>query len=38
MEFYRLWRIIVAYKALLILLPLVATSVGLGLRSVLSKE
>jgi uncharacterized protein involved in exopolysaccharide biosynthesis len=38
MEFYRLWRIIVAYKALLILLPLVATSVGLGLSYVLPEQ
>jgi uncharacterized protein involved in exopolysaccharide biosynthesis len=38
MEFYRIWRILVGYKRILILLPLVATSVGLGLAFVLPEQ
>jgi uncharacterized protein involved in exopolysaccharide biosynthesis len=38
MEFYRIWRILVGYKWILILLPVVATSVGLGLAFVLPEQ
>lgn len=38
MEYYRIWRILVAKKWLLILLPLVATCCGLGLTYVLPEQ
>jgi uncharacterized protein involved in exopolysaccharide biosynthesis len=38
MEFYRIWRILVGHKRVLIWLPLVATSVGLGLAFVLPEQ
>jgi uncharacterized protein involved in exopolysaccharide biosynthesis len=38
MEFYRLWRILVGHKRVLIWLPLVATGVGLGLAFVLPEQ
>jgi uncharacterized protein involved in exopolysaccharide biosynthesis len=38
MEFYRLWRILVGYRSVLIGLPLVATCVGLGLAFVLPEQ
>src|SRR3954447_7185920 len=38
MEFYRIWRILVAHKWLLIWLPLVAACVGLGLTYALPEQ
>jgi uncharacterized protein involved in exopolysaccharide biosynthesis len=38
LEFYRIWRIIVGNKWLLIWLPLIATCVGLGLTYVLPEQ
>jgi len=38
MEFYRIWRILVAHKWVLIWLPIIATCVGLGLTYVLPQE
>jgi uncharacterized protein involved in exopolysaccharide biosynthesis len=38
MEFYRIWRILVDYKRILIWLPIVATCVGLGLAFVLPEQ
>jgi uncharacterized protein involved in exopolysaccharide biosynthesis len=38
MEFYRIWRILVGYKRILIWLPLAATCVGLGLTYVLPEK
>ena len=38
MEFYRIWRILVGHKRVLIWLPIVATCVGLGLAFVLPEQ
>src|SRR5712691_934192 len=38
MEFYRIWRILVGYKWVLIWLPIIATCVGLGLTYVLPEQ
>src|SRR5229473_6946160 len=38
MEFYRIWRILVGSKWLLIWLPVIATCVGLGLTYVLPEQ
>ena len=38
MEFYRIWRILVAHKGVLIWLPIIATCVGLGLTYVLPQQ
>jgi len=38
MEFYRIWRILAGHKRVLIWLPLVATSVGLGLAFILPEQ
>jgi len=38
MEFYRIWRILVGYKWVLIWLPIVATCAGLGLTYVLPQQ
>ena len=38
MEFYRVWRILVGHKRILIWLPVVATCVGLGLAFVLPEQ
>ena len=38
MEFYRIWRILVAHKWVLIWLPIVAACVGLGLTYVLPQQ
>jgi uncharacterized protein involved in exopolysaccharide biosynthesis len=38
MEFYRIWRILLGHKRLLIWLPLVATCVGLGLAFILPEQ
>jgi uncharacterized protein involved in exopolysaccharide biosynthesis len=38
MEFYRIWRILVGYKRVLIWLPIFATCVGLGLAFILPEQ
>jgi uncharacterized protein involved in exopolysaccharide biosynthesis len=38
MEFYRIWRILVGHKRVLIWLPIVATCVGLGLAFILPEQ
>jgi uncharacterized protein involved in exopolysaccharide biosynthesis len=38
MEFYRIWRVLVGYKWLLIWLPIAATCVGLGLTYALPEQ
>jgi len=38
MEFYRIWRVLIGYKRTLILLPLIATAVGLGLTYIIPEE
>jgi uncharacterized protein involved in exopolysaccharide biosynthesis len=38
MEFYRVWRILIGHKRILIWLPVVATCVGLGLAFVLPEQ
>ncbi|MGD9614980.1 MAG: GumC family protein [Alphaproteobacteria bacterium] len=38
MEFYRAWRILMAYKWLLILLPMIATAAGLAISYVLPEQ
>jgi uncharacterized protein involved in exopolysaccharide biosynthesis len=38
MEFYRIWRILVGHRRVLIWLPIVATCVGLGLAFVLPEQ
>jgi uncharacterized protein involved in exopolysaccharide biosynthesis len=38
MEFYRIWRILVGHKWILVWLPVAATSVGLGLAYVLPEQ
>jgi uncharacterized protein involved in exopolysaccharide biosynthesis len=38
MEFYRIWRILVGHKRVLIWLPVVATCVGLGLAFILPEQ
>ena len=38
MEFYRIWRILVGHKSVLIWLPIVATCAGLGLAYVLPEQ
>jgi uncharacterized protein involved in exopolysaccharide biosynthesis len=38
MEFYRIWRILVGHKWVLVCLPIIATCVGLGLTYVLPEQ
>jgi uncharacterized protein involved in exopolysaccharide biosynthesis len=38
MEFYRIWRILVGYKWMLICLPIIATCFGVGLTNVLPEQ